>query len=279
MEYLSRSTTPRRFAVAIVAAFALTSGVLSAGALQSAAGAQVAPADDIAFEDRDGISASAIQFEGTANSANARWLVDLYEQGFGRPADIGGLDHWLARIAAGGDQSRRVVARSFLNSIEGSRNEAVLAYDELLGRSPDPEGLAFWTDFLRTGSVNTLRFQHLASDEYFRKAGNSNSAFVDQLYRDLLFREIDNEGKAFFVGRLDGGTPRWWVSRSIYESSESLGNRVTAYYRSGLGRAPTQTEIADGVALILAQDERAVRANVLASDEAFEPFLSAALNR
>ncbi len=272
MAYLPRSRTLRRLAVAIVATLALASG-----ALFSPAGAQNAPADDIAFEDRDGISASAIQFDGTANSANARWLVDLYEQAFGRPADTGGLDHWLARIAAGGDQSREVVARSFLNSVEGSRNEAVIAYDELLGRSPDPQGLTFWTDFLRTGSVNTLRFQHLASDEYYGNTGNSNSSYIDQLYRDLLGREIDPEGKDFYVGLLDGAIPRWWVSRSIYESDESLGNRVTAYYRSVLDRSPTDGEIADGVELILAQDERAVRASVLASDEAFEVFLFAAL--
>jgi hypothetical protein len=273
MDHLPRSTTPRRFAVAIMATLAIC-----AAALPAAAGAQVAPADDIAFEERDAISASAIQFTGVANSANARWLVDLYDQAFGRPADLGGLDHWLARIAAGGDQSRGVVARSFLNSTEGSRNEAMLAYDELLGRSADPQGLDFWTNFLRTGSVNTLRFQHLASNEYYRNAGNSNTAYVEQLYRDILGREIDLQGRAFYVGRLDNGTPAWWVSRSIYESSESLGNRVRAYYLDILGRAPTTTEVAEGVALILAEDERSVRARVLASDEAFEVFLFAALD-
>jgi hypothetical protein len=242
--------------------------------------ADPAPADatdDLRYEQRDGISASAIEFEGVANSANARWLVSLYEEAFARPADLGGLDHWLARIAAGGDRSRLVVARSFLNSDEGSRNEAVLAYEELLGRQPDPQGLAFWTAFLRTGSVNTLRFQHLASDEYFENTGGTNRTYVEQLYRDLLDREIDPQGLAFYVGRLDDGTPAWWVSRSIYESPESLGNRVTAYYDAILGRSPTTNEIADGVDRILAEDERAVRAALLASDEAFDPFLTAVL--
>jgi len=193
-------------------------------------------------------------------------------------ADLGGLDHWLARIAAGGETSRASVARSFLNSTEGARNEANQAYADLLKRAPDPTGLVFWTDFLRTGSVNTLRFQHLASDEYFEKTGGTNEAYVEQLYFDLLGRSIDTEGFEFFVDLLDTGTPRWWVSRTIYESPESLGNRVTAYHRNILQRDPTDAEIADGVALILAEDERAVQAALLASDEAFDVFLFAALD-
>lgn len=241
--------------------------------------AGAADVDDLPFEQRDGISASAIDFDGVANSANARWLVSLYDTVFARPADLGGLDHWLARVAAGGERSRLVVARSFLNSEEGARNEAVIAYQELLGREPDPQGLEFWTAFLRTGSVNTLRFQHLASAEYFENTGGTNRSYVEQLYRDILDREIDPQGLAFYIGRLDGGTPTWWVSRSIYESPESLGNRVTAYYDDIVGRAPDAEEIADGVEQILAEDERAVQAALLASDEAFDPFLDAALGR
>lgn len=264
------ATTPIRL---VVAAFLLV-GALSAVLGTTSVGAAD---DDIAFEERDGISASAIQFTGVANSANARWLVSLYADVFDRAADLGGLDHWLARVAAGGERSRLVVARSFLSSQEGSRNEAVVAYRELLGRSPDPQGLVFWTNYLRTGSVNSLRFQHLASLEYYRNAGGTNDGYVRQLYRDLLGREIDSSGLRFYVGRLDEGTPTWWVSRSIYESNESLGNRVTAYYTDILGRPPTSAEMAQGVQLILGEDERAVQAVLLASDEAFDEFLLAAL--
>jgi len=264
-----------------VVAWLIAALVLTTPRLAAAQASEPLPADaagEVVFEDRDGIPASMIEFDGTANSANARWVVDLYEQVFARPADLSGLDHWLARIAAGGATARESVARSFLNSTEGARNEANLAYAELLGRDPDPSGLAFWTDFLRTGSVNTLRFQHLASDEYFNKNGGTNETYVEQLYFDLLGRTIDPSGFDFYVDLLDTGTPRWWVSRSIYESPESLGNRVTAYHQAILDRDPTSAEIADGVALILAEDERAVQAQLLASDEAFDVFLLAALD-
>ncbi len=278
MEHLPAPTTRRRFAHSpptTLISLVLAGFLLAATVTTSAAAAE---GDDIPFEERDGISASAIEFSGVANSANARWLVSLYADVFARPADLGGLDHWLARIAAGGERSRLVVARSFLSSQEGSRNEAVIAYQELLGRSPDPQGLVFWTDYLRTGSVNSLRFQHLASPEYYRNAGGTNDGYVRQLYRDLLGREIDSSGLRFYVGRLDTGTPTWWVSRSIYESNESLGNRVTAYYTDILGRSPTAKEMTQGVQLIFGGDERAVQAVLLASDEAFDEFLLAALD-
>lgn len=269
---IRRRSRRNQAVVSLVAALLLL--ISSAPAVAQSADPSI---DDIPFEDRDRLPAAMIEFEGTANSANARWLVDLYEQVFARPADLSGLDHWLGRIAAGGERSRLVVARSFLSSTEGASNEAVQAYEDLLGRGPDPEGLEFWTDFLRTGSVNTLRFQHLASDEYFLLVGGTNETYVAELYRELLGREIDPSGFEFYVDLLADGTPRWWVSRSIYESPESLGNRVTAYHQDILGRDPSSDEIAVGVALITDEDERAVQAALLASDEAFEPFLLAAL--
>ena len=265
-------------ATAQLIAAALVATVALAITVPTPAASQADDSIDVPFEERDGIPASMIEFDGTANSANARWLVDLYEQVFARPADMGGLDHWLARIAAGGATARESVARSFLSSTEGAQNEANLAYLELLDREPEASGLAFWTDFLRTGSVNTLRFQHLASDEYFENSGATNSSYVEQLYFDLLGRTIDPSGFEFYVDLLDTDTPRWWVSRSIYESPESLGNRVTAYHQAILERDPTDVEIADGVALILDEDERAVQAALLASDEAFDVFLLAALD-
>ena len=224
------------------------------------------------FERSGEIPSGNISFNGVANNANARWLVDLYDGVFFRPADPGGLDHWLARVAAGGDRSRVAVARSFLNSEEGSRGEATRAYADILRRAPDPAGLAYWTDFLRTNSVNYLRYLHFASDEYFNISGGTNSSFVTSLYQDVLFREPDPAGLAYFVQLVDTGVPRWDVAEDIYLSPESMQNRVTAYYNEILGRNPTPSERTAGAQLIINDDERAVRAALLASDEAFDPF-------
>ena len=54
-----------------------------------------------------------------------------------------------------------------------------------------------------------------------------------------------------------------------------MWNRVDAYYREILDRAPTAGERAAGAALIRSDDERAIRQQLLASDEAFDEFFAA----
>jgi hypothetical protein len=210
---------------------------------------------------------------GAIASANARWIAHVYDDVLLRPADPGGLDHWLARIAAGGDRSRANVARLFLNSEEGSRGEATRAYAEILGRLPDPAGLAYWTDYLRSESVHSLRFLHLGSEEYYLQQGATNEAFVESLYEDLLLRSSDPGGFAYFVDLVDRGVPRQNIAGAIYMSAESVNNRVRAYFAEIVGRAPTTAELDHGANLIRSDDERAVRAWLLASDEAFETFV------
>ncbi len=264
--------------------FAATLAVVTvlSSSLTSPVSSQDAPpegtVESTPFEQRESTPPANISFVGVASSANARWLVAIYDQTFLRPADNAGLDHWLSRVVAGGDRSRLAVVRSFLNSEEGSRGEATRAYAEILGRSPDPAGLAYWTDYLRDHPVTTLRFLHLASDEYYSVAGGSDRDFVISLYQQLLFRAPDEAGLEYQIGLLERGVPRWDVVKGIYVSPESLSNRVTAYFQEILGRVPSAAEVSIGTGLIVADDERAVRAWLLASDEAFDPFVAEALS-
>lgn len=283
MQSLSRTPSTR---LRQVAALLMAAVVLSVLTPLAAASSQTpdetgptlpeAQVDEPLFEESDQVSSATIGFSGTVNSANARWLVDLYDDVLQRPADLGGLDHWLALVAAGGDRSRSAVARSFLNSEEGARGEVVRAYRDLLDREPEPGGLAFWTAFLRTNPVTTLRFGHLASDEYLAKSGGTVDTFIESLYQDLLFRSVDSSGLAFYGDKIRSGTSRGWVVADVYRSAESMGNRVKAYYQEILGRQPTTAEITSGAALIRSDDERALRALLLANDEAFDVFYEAA---
>ncbi len=230
------------------------------------------------FERADQVSANSIAYSGAANSSNAKWLVDLYSDVLLRDADESGLDHWLALVAAGGNRSRRAVAGSFLNSIEGSRGEAIRAYADILDRAPDAGGLVYWTEFLRTGSVLVLRFQHLASDEFYLKAGGTDAKFVAAVYQRLLFRGPDAGGLQYHVGLLQSGVGRPTIVENIYSGPESMANRVTAYYREIFDRDPTFEETQAGKTLILNEDERALREWLLSSDEAYEAFDESANN-
>lgn len=215
-------------------------------------------------------------FTGPASSANARYVVEVYQQLLGRSADTEGLDFHLGRITAGGDSARERFTRSLLFSEEGSRAEVVRAYGELLGRSPESVGSTYWTDHLRTRGVVDLRVLLLASDEYHNRVGGTDEAWVDALYSVVLRRPADPSGRAYWFEQLDRGVPRVLVAAGIYLSDEALGNRADSYFQEALARLPTPSERTGAIVTIRVRGERGLRAHLWASSEAFESHLVAA---
>ncbi|MEZ5411463.1 MAG: DUF4214 domain-containing protein [Acidimicrobiales bacterium] len=225
-----------------------------------------------------GAGAVVAAVTGPVTSANARYVADAYQTLLGRPADDAGLDYQLARLAAGGDRSREAMAWSLAFSVEGSGLEVDRAYTDLLGRAPDSAGATYWTAHLQGHGVVDLRVLLLASDELrLRSGGGTDSGWVGALYSAVLGRGPDSAGEQYWLGRLQAGVPRALVAASIYQSDEALGRRVQALYSEILSRAASGAEQTAGVAVIRATDERNLRAHLIASDEAFEPYLSGVL--
>lgn len=215
---------------------------------------------------------------GPVTSANARYITDAYQTLLGRAADDAGLDYQLARLAAGGDRSREAMSWSLAFSPEGSRLEVNRAYSDLLGRSPDDAGATYWTAHLQGHGVVDLRVLLLASDELrLRSGGGTDTGWIGALYTAVLGRGPDSDGQQYWLGRLQAGVPRALVAASIYQSDEALGRRVQALYTEILSRGATGAEQTAGVAVIRATDERNLRARLIASDEAFEPYLTGVL--
>jgi hypothetical protein len=86
----------------------------------------------------------------------------LYMAAFRRVPDAGGLDNWVAYVRAG--NSLQSAADAFVASQEfqltyGSLNDSqyvTLLYENVLGREPDPTGLATWTGQLGSGATRGL---------------------------------------------------------------------------------------------------------------------------
>ena len=82
----------------------------------------------------------------------------LYMAAFHRVPDAGGLDNWVAYVRAG--NSLQSAADAFVASQEfqltyGSLKDTqyvTLLYENVLGREPDPTGLASWTGLLGSGT-------------------------------------------------------------------------------------------------------------------------------
>ena len=80
-------------------------------------------------------------------------------------------------------------------------------YDTVFGRAPDDAGLTFWTNALRAGvGLDDVAEVFVVSPEFRDRYGDLNQGeFVDLLYRNVLDREADAEGRAFWTNALAGG--------------------------------------------------------------------------
>jgi hypothetical protein len=223
-------------------------------------------------------AAASSAYSGPVSSANARFVVDGYRQLLDRDPDTSGLDFHLGRLASGGARTREAFTYGLAFSVEGSRREVHRAYDDLLDRAPDDSGRAYWTQHLQGHGVLDLRVLLLSSHEYRNRAGGTDEAWVDALYRDILGRAADASGRQYWLTQAGANVPRPLIAAGIYLSDEALGRRATTYYQEALSRTPSTGERAGAVALIRRIGERGLRARLLASDEAFETHLRAAVS-
>ena len=81
-------------------------------------------------------------------------------------------------------------------------------YSLILGREADGDGLASWTEALKSGSAAAANIidGFVRSDEFIQR-NLSNDEKVEIMYRTMLNREADGGGKASWVSVLDMGYP------------------------------------------------------------------------
>ena len=223
------------------------------------------------------IAAPAVEaYTGTAESANARYVIATYQQMLGRDPDDAGLDLYLAKIAAGGDTSRETLAKTLLFGAEASGREVDRAYRSILQRSAEPTGRSYWTGHLQNHDVLDLRVLLFSSDEYFNQSGGTNREWIRSLYVNVLERRPDPAGIQYWVSQANRGTERPLIVAGFYLGPESLGNRTDEYYQLVFGRPPSTGERSAGASIIATDGERGLYAKLWASDELFEQFFDAA---
>jgi hypothetical protein len=130
-------------------------------------------------------------------------------------------------------------------------------YEGVLDRAPDPEGLAGWVDAIGSGtSLQTVANDFVASSEFQNIYGTlSNTAFVTQLYENVLHRAPDTGGLNGWLAALNSGETRAQVALGFTESQEDINDsaavvgqglwvvnldaaEVARLYDTALGRRP-----------------------------------------
>ena len=95
--------------------------------------------------------------------------------------------------------------------VDGVAGYAYRLYQAAFDRKPDQEGLGYWINELDKGyALKDVAYGFLNSGEFIEKYGSnlSNEAYVDALYWNVLHRAGDADGRAHWVGALNGGFGR-----------------------------------------------------------------------
>ena len=96
-------------------------------------------------------------------------------------------------------------------------------YDAAFDSAADGAGLGYWTNQSENLGIVAIANSFIESQEFIQLHGEfDQSGFVDLMYANVLEREADAPGKAYWVGQLEGGVEQAAVMVSISESAESL---------------------------------------------------------
>jgi hypothetical protein len=172
--------------------------------------------------------------------SNREYVHSLYHEILGRHPEAGGWAYWSNLLATG--TSNWVVANAIWNSTEHRGQQVDGLYRDLLHRAADVGGRAFWIGNLQSGAMNeeTVIARFASSPEYL-KLHPLQTAYIDALYNDLLYREADVGGRAWWIDALNRMTPDQ-IASVFVESNERHGGLVDECYQSILNRKENVSE-------------------------------------
>jgi hypothetical protein len=169
-------------------------------------------------------------------------------------------------------QLRQEVATDFVTSDEYLSRIIVTDYQQLLGRTPAPAEVAGWVAATRLGMTDEqVLAGFTASAEYYQRAGGTDRAWIDALYRDLLGRTPAMAEENAWLQLIASGMDRHSVAYGFAHSSEHESRVVISDYQTYLGRSAAPSEVANWV-LVFEQGtmtNEQITAVFAASDEFF----------
>ncbi len=176
------------------------------------------------------------------------YVTGLYHAILQRDPDPIGLAGWTDALRRGVSRDR--VVRGFFDSVEHRGQEVDFYYQHFLGRRELAAERDVWIRAFQSGGTEasiTLRF--LSSAEY-QLTHASSLDFVTGLYEDVLDRDPDAAGLAFWTQTLQAGRSRADVVRAFQDSTENYVNAVDGFYLAYLQRTADPIGSAGWLALL-----------------------------
>ena len=184
--------------------------------------------------ENDGAGSEIWSTDGTA--AGTRLEADIFSGAMSSiPTNLAPLGDSLLFLANDGTNGRQVwklsnggCERALTGAyagLSGSEGQIARLYVGVFGREPDSDGFAYWVG-QRSSAAQTLDematfFVGFAPEfEEIYGSATSDAEYVTLLYQNILCREPDAGGLAFWLGELSGGMTRARVLLSLSDSPE-----------------------------------------------------------
>lgn len=187
--------------------------------------------------------ASSSAFRSTYGSVSNSQFIDLaYNNVLGRTPEPAGKAYWLDQMANGVSRGMVMVAMSESPEFVGQTNspspntpdptppvrnvafepQIRRLYIGYFDRAPDQEGRDYWTDLRAKGiSLERISAEFATSAEFVSTYGNtSNERFIDLVYANVLNRQPDAAGRAYWVDQMENGMTRGVLMVGFTESEE-----------------------------------------------------------
>lgn len=164
-----------------------------------------------------------------------RFVDAAYQDFLGRPSDTAGRGYWVRKLQAGATHT--AVTWEVAHSNEWTVKVVRRQFEATIGRSPTSTELATWVTPLRSGKskVADLISWLYGSGAYYSQVGGSPSAWVDGLFRTVVFRSPTAAERTAAISRLASGS-RTTEARRLVLSLEANGYRVDDLYSALLRR-------------------------------------------
>ena len=213
---------------------------------------------DIVFEAPGEPGVDPAQFEPVVEA--------MYRRLAGRAPTEAELGRWTTTMADGEGAGRTALAADLVRGEYFSGTLVDDLYRTTFGRQADATGRAHWIARLTAEGSDQVTYQEIGawffgSPEYYRRAGNTDRAFVERLYVDLLGRQADPGGRDYWLRVLDRGSPADVVTW-FYHSAESRRTRSAELHRLVYGSNPTSAQIEAGASLLSTADDLDVAARL-----------------
>ncbi len=163
--------------------------------------------------------------------SNGEFVTLLYRNVLGRSADSGGHAHWTSvldggkprgEVMVGFSESPEFVAAS-VGDVERTEQAGPIArlYLAYFLRQPDTDGVRYWIG--TNLPYRAISDAFASSTEFSQRYGSlGNDGFIDLVYRNVLGRAADGEGRAYWLGEMGRGVTRGQVMLGFSESAEFI---------------------------------------------------------